>query len=457
MFVSYNPYLNKQVETFPLLSNDDLDKILFQSVQAQQIWQQTDILKRIEPIARLGNLLTANADELAVTAAEEIGKPIQQAKAEVLKCATVCNYYANNAPDLIAAETVQTEKGKVMLMHEPLGVVLGIFPWNFPYWQIIRSAVPVLAAGNSILVKPAPNMPRCALALQKLIDKSGFLQHVYATVMIDENQIATLITSDQISGVTFTGSDATGSKVAEMAGKNIKKFVLELGGSDPMIIFNDADLDTHLPEMVLARLQNNGQSCVAAKRFLVQQDIIEKFTEKLIQYLHNNLKSGNPLLADVNIGPLARVDLCQKLTHQVEQTLKAGAEVVWQMQLNESSPCFFAPVVLKNISAHTPAAKEELFGPVFGLFTFTDTDEAIAIANSTPYGLGASVFTNNEDLAVHVAKSIKCGMVSINKMVKSDTRFPFGGIKKSGIGKELGPQGLKEFTHVKTIFLNQTD
>ncbi|MFN4083441.1 MAG: aldehyde dehydrogenase family protein [Bacteroidia bacterium] len=452
MFISNNPYTNTHLKIYELLSSEQLNLKLQNTVNAQPTWQEIPLKERLIYIENIGKLLLKHADELAKLASAEIGKPVSQAKAEVLKCATVCSYYLNEAEKQLAPQLENTEKGLVKLLFEPMGVILGIFPWNFPYWQIIRSAIPVITSGNTMLIKPAPNMPQCALALQDIINNSGLPEHVLQTVMINEEQIARLIANDNIAGVTLTGSDAAGSKVAEIAGRNIKKTVLELGGSDPLIILNDADLDKHIPEIALARLQNNGQSCVASKRFLVQKDIKDAFLNKLVEHLQT-LKIGDPQLPETQVGPLARIDLKVKLEQQVKISVQMGANIFWQMPHNVTSPCFYAPLILTDIPDDAPAATEELFGPVFSIFSFNDINEAIAIANNSPYGLGASIFSQNNDIAMHIAEKLKCGIVSINKMVKSDARFPFGGVKKSGIGKELGSYGLKEFVNLKTVML----
>lgn len=452
-FVSQNPFSNEVLRNYPFLQQNELENVIQSVYNAQQQWQKVPIKNRVEPLIKLEELLKQEADALALLAAQEIGKPIAQAKLEVLKCITLCTYYRQHAEEFLKPKVTQTEKGTVHQRYQPMGVVLGIFPWNFPFWQILRSAIPVALAGNAMLIKPAPNMPQCALALQKLIDKAGFMPNVLQTIFISVPQTEALIADKRIAAVTLTGSDAAGSAVAEISGKHIKKTVLELGGSDPLIILNDADIEKHLPTIVLARIQNNGQSCVAAKRLLVQAEIKEKFIIALVNYC-KCITTGNPTDSAVQIGPLARPDLKQKLQQQVAESVKMGAKIIWQGQSNISSNCFFEPTILDEIPVNAPAATQELFGPVFSLFTFNTIDEAIALANNTPYGLGACIFTKNTELALQMAEQIKCGMVHINQMVKSDVRFPFGGTKQSGYGKELGENGLKEFCNIKTIWVD---
>lgn len=451
-FISQNPFTNEVLKSYPCLLPTELAQAVELAFTAQQQWQMVSIKNRVAVLTKLEQLLKQEADALALLAAQEIGKPIAQAKLEVLKCITLCTYYRDNAEELLKPQITQTEKGTVHQLYQPMGVVLGIFPWNFPFWQILRSAIPVAMAGNAMLIKPAPNMPQCALALQNLLDKAGFMPNVLQTIFIDVPQTEQLIADKRIAAVTLTGSDAAGSAVAQISGKHIKKTVLELGGSDPLIILNDADIEKYLPTIVLARIQNNGQSCVAAKRLLVQAEIKEKFTNALIDYC-KSITTGNPTNHQVQVGPLARPDLKLKLQQQVDESVNKGAKIIWQAQSNIASNCFFEPTILDDIPSDAPAATQEIFGPVFSLFTFNTIEEAIALANQTPYGLGASIFTTNNDLALQMAQQIQCGMVHINQMVKSDVRFPFGGTKQSGYGKELGENGLKEFCHIKTVWV----
>jgi succinate-semialdehyde dehydrogenase/glutarate-semialdehyde dehydrogenase len=452
-FVSQNPFTNEVLNTYTCLQQNELEQFLQFAYNAQQKWQKIPVKERLAPLVKLEELLKQEADALALLAAQEIGKPIAQARLEVLKCITLCTYYCQHAEEILKPKVTHTDKGNVHQLYEPMGVVLGIFPWNFPFWQILRSAIPVAIGGNAMLIKPAPNMPQCALALQALIDKAGFIPNVLQTIFITVPQTEMLIADKRIAAVTLTGSDAAGSAVAQISGKYIKKTVLELGGSDPLIILNDADIEKHLPEIVLARIQNNGQSCVAAKRLLVHEEIKEKFTNSLINYC-KTIITGNPTNPTVQMGPLARPDLKQKLEMQVNESVKMGAKIIWQGQSNCSSPSFFNLTILDEIPFDAPAAMQELFGPVFSLFSFNNIDEAITLANRTPYGLGASIFTENIELAMQMATRIQCGMVHINQMVKSDVRFPFGGTKQSGYGKELGENGLKEFCNIKTIWVN---
>jgi len=389
-FTSVNPYNGNLLATYSFLQKEELVTVLNQADLAQQKWVQAPIKQRLQCLITLETQLLQHTDRLAQLAALEIGKPITQAKAEVLKCISLCQYYAEHAEKILTPEMHYTEKGNVQICFEPMGVVLGIFPWNFPYWQVLRSLLPTVVSGNGMLIKPAPNMPQCALALQHILNACGFEPNLINTVFIDEEQIAKLIEDDKIAAVTLTGSNKAGSTVAAIAGKNIKKTVLELGGSDPMIIFDDADLERHIDEMAMARFQNNGQTCVAAKRFLVQENIAELFTQKLIEAI-KKYKVGNPLHNDTVIGPLARKDLTLKLNEQVNETIKKGATLLWQMNVDETSECFYAPAILSNIPSGSSAYTEELFGPVVSLFTFKDINQAAHIANNTMYGLGAAI------------------------------------------------------------------
>jgi len=350
-------------------------------------------------------------------------------------------------------QTSIAETGKtVELQYQPLGIVLGIFPWNFPYWQIIRSAVPTVIAGNAMLVKPAPNTPRCALALVKLIEQcdlpAGLIQFIFA----NESQIAKLLSDDRIQAATLTGSEKAGSAVASTAAKHIKKSVLELGGSDPFIVLPNANIETTLNTAITARFQNNGQSCIAAKRFIVHQSIADIFLAGLISRIQQ-LNIGNPLLANTDIGPVARKDLMEKLASQVETSLNQGAQLLYQSTLQSNSKgYFYPPTILGNITPDCLAWHEELFGPVISFYTFEHIEQAIDIANATSFGLGASIWGSDTENAKSIAHQIESGQVFINEMVKSQPTHPFGGVKKSGYGRELGPFGLYEFCNIKTVW-----
>ena len=454
-YASINPFTEAKLQEYSFIHFDEANQLLNQSIISFQLWRKKSFDARAKPIIKLSELLIENADSLARIASEEMGKIVSQARSEIIKSANLCAYYAIHSGPLLEPEIHQIEEEtELRISFEPLGVILGIYPWNFPFWQIIRSAAPILMSGNVILVKPAPNVPQTSLALQKIIDQCGFPEGTFRTIFADEELVANLISDDRIAGTTLTGSEDAGSKVAAQSGKYIKPHVLELGGSDPCIILKDAPLDELMEQIVFARFQNNGQSCVAAKRFLVQAEIAEEFIQKLITAM-DKLVLGNPLLPETHIGPLARFDLVQLLVQQVNDSVAAGAKMIYQSKQKPLTGFFFPPTILSNIPKDSRAYREELFGPVVSLYSFETMEEAIELANDSRFGLGACIFSKDLDLAKKMANQIESGMVSINQIVKSDSRFPFGGIKKSGYGREIGEYGLKAFCNVKTVWLKK--
>lgn len=451
-FTSRNPYTNKLLAQYSLASAEEVEHVLSSADKHQRNWKNRSISERGALVLALARLIETHHERLAELATLEMGKPIAEAKLEVLKCITACEYYASRAELILAPrKDVHTDGRTVVTVLEPLGVVLGVFPWNFPYWQIIRSAIPVVMGGNSMIVKPAPNTPQCALALQELVNQSG-LGEVIQTVFVSEEQIAPIIGDMRIKACTLTGSEKAGAAVASQAALHIKKSVLELGGSDPFIVLSDADLDLVLQHAISARFQNNGQSCIASKRYIVHQDIVQEFTNRLITETAK-LVIGDPLLPETTIGPLARLDLKQKLAQQVNQSVKAGAKIIYQAFTPDPDNCFYPPTVLSDIPTHSSAYREELFGPVLSLYSVASTKQAIELANDTEFGLGASIWTRDVEGALQLARQIESGQVFINAVTRSNAAFPFGGIKKSGYGREMGEQGMKEFCSLKTIWV----
>lgn len=452
-FKSINPFSEAHLLSFDFISDSMLENNLQQASESFKIWRNTTFAQRATCVLKLSDLLKENADELAEIACLEMGKLKSEAKAEVLKSVRLCEYYATRSADILQSKLSQSETGAtVEIKYEPLGVVLGIFPWNFPYWQVLRSAIPIIMSGNCVLIKPAPNVPQSSLALQNLLNQCGFENGVIQTIFASEKQIETLINDSRITATTLTGSEKAGSAVASLSGKNIKKSVLELGGSDPFIVLADADLEQTLTGAMQARFQNNGQSCVSAKRFIVHQNIADEFLKGLIEKMEK-LVIGNPINENVAIGPLARKDLQELLNTQVNETLSAGAIILHQIKNIPLTGFFFPPTIIGNIPKTSRAFSEELFGPVISFYTFNETEEAMALANATSYGLGASIWSKDIMQAKQIANNIESGMIYINQIVKSDARFPFGGIKKSGFGRELGEFGLREFCNVKTIWV----
>ncbi|MFY8109656.1 MAG: aldehyde dehydrogenase family protein, partial [Bacteroidia bacterium] len=449
-YESVNPFTEELLSAFDFIQADEVDIILEDAHDAFLTWRKLGFKERALYIERLAKLLRENASELAEIASIEMGKLLAHSKAEVLKSASVCDYVVAEAEKVLASKTTVIENGvEIEISYKPLGVILGIYPWNFPYWQVIRSAIPALMSGNTVLVKPAPNVPRSAIKLQTLFEKAGFPHGVIQTIFPSDELISGIIADNRIAAVTLTGSEKAGSSVASQAGKAIKPVVLELGGSDPFIIREDANLDGIMEQAIFSRFQNNGQSCVAAKRFIVHKNQIQSFQEKLIQGLEK-MKFGNPMELTTDQGPLARYDLLETLKNQVNEAIEKGAEIIYQSKEIPSKGFFHPIMVLGNIPAHSKAFKEELFGPVLSLYPFETDEEAIQIANQTKYGLGCSIWTNDLEAAKTMSEEIESGMVYINQIVKSDVRFPFGGCKQSGFGRELGEEGLKAFCMVRT-------
>lgn len=452
LYTSINPYTGLTLKSFPDKSDEELLQHLINAKEAQQRWKSLSFHERSKPVLKLAELIREQADSLALLATHEMGKPVKEAAAEVLKCISSCMYYAGNAEQILRpVSSVSDNQKLVEIHHEPMGVILGIFPWNFPYWQIMRSAIPAVMAGNAMLIKPAPNTPQSAMALQHLFYEAGFPTDLLQTVLANNEQVTMLIRHKYVAACTLTGSEQAGASIASQAALQIKKSVLELGGSDPFIVMNDADLQQAAETAITARFQNNGQSCIASKRFILQQDIAAEFLDLFIARI-SKLRLGDPSDESVQIGPLARKDLLYKLKEQVDQSVIAGAKIIYQHPAEPGKGYFFPPTVLTEIPSHAPAYKEELFGPVVSSFIFEDESDAIRIANDSIFGLGATVWTRDIATGKRMAEALECGQVFINGLVKSNAHYPFGGVKRSGFGRELGEWGLKEFCTVKTIW-----
>ncbi len=419
----------------------------------QQAWVRMPIVQRCEYIKKLADVLRKNAAKYAKIMTLEMGKPITQSKAEVEKCAGLCEFYAQTAPQFLAPEMIKTEAHKSYVRFDPLGVVLGIMPWNFPFWQVFRFAVPVIAAGNGAVLKHASNVPQCAMKIEEVFREAGFPQGLFKTLLIDSQTSSRLIESDAVDAVSLTGSTGAGESVAQMAGKHLKKCVLELGGSDPFIVLADADLDQATKVAIQARTTNTGQSCIAAKRFIVEASVAQEFEKKLTEQF-KTLKIGNPMDETVQIGPLAKAEIRDDIERQVNDAVSKGAKILSGGKKSPGKGYFFEPTLITNVNATMAIYLEETFGPVMPIIVAADRAEAVQIANSSPFGLGASVWTKNLEVAEEMAAEIESGFVAINAMVKSDARLPFGGVKKSGFGRELGSYGIKEFVNIKTVVVN---
>jgi succinate-semialdehyde dehydrogenase/glutarate-semialdehyde dehydrogenase len=383
----------------------------------------------------------------------EMGKTFVSAAGEVEKCALNCRFYAERAAEFLGDVPVATDAGRSFIRFQPLGAVLAVMPWNFPFWQVFRFAAPALMAGNVILLKHASNVPQSALTIEEIFRDAGFPEGVFQTLLITAEKVKDVLEDERVKAATLTGSESAGASLASIAGKNIKKTVLELGGSDPFIVFETADLDEAVSTAVTARIMNNGQSCIAAKRLIAVGAIGEKFEQRLVEKF-KTLKIGNPMEADTDLGPLATPDILKTLDLQVQACVKKGAKVLTGGQpLSDCPGNFYLPTILADIPPGTPADHEEFFGPVALLYRVKDIDEAIRIANSTPFGLGASIWTNDPGEIARLIQEIESGAVFVNGLVKSDPRLPFGGIKHSGYGRELGIQGIHEFVNIKTVWM----
>lgn len=427
-----------------------MQNLLKVSENTQLSWCNLSIQNRVSFLPQLAKLLLENKEEYANCITTEMHKPISQAIAEVEKCALLCNYYYENAETFLATKHIKTEASESFVTYEPLGVILGVMPWNFPFWQVFRFAVPTLIAGNTVLVKHASNVPKSAQLIQEIFEQAGFPKGCYQDLPIPGSEVANIIANPILKAVSLTGSEQAGIAVATEAGKHLKKCVLELGGSNAFIILEDANLEKTVAIAVNARMQNAGQSCIAAKRFLVHENIAEEFTDKL-KVAILNLKTGNPLDKETQIGSLARVDLAEELEVQVQKSIQMGAKLVVGGNRKDA---FYEPTILTNITTEMPVFNEETFGPVAAIITFKTLEEAIELSNQSEFGLGVSIFTQNIDFIKTKISVFNEGAVFINEMVKSDPRLPFGGIKKSGYGRELAEDGIKEFVNVKTVVIN---
>ncbi|BAU04214.1 NADP-dependent succinic semialdehyde dehydrogenase [Fischerella major NIES-592] len=448
-----NPATGELLKNFEPHSDAEIAAKLDLAQQAFEHYRQTSFSERSRWLDKAADILEQKKADLAKLMTLEMGKTYKSAIAEVEKCAWVCRYYAEHAAQFLADTYVETDATKSFVKYQPLGIILAVMPWNFPFWQVFRFAAPALMAGNVGLLKHASNVPQCALAIEEIIQKAGFPTGVFQTLLIPGAKVGDLMSDDRIKAATLTGSEPAGISLAVASAKQIKKTVLELGGSDPFIVLESADLQAAVAVATTARMLNNGQSCIAAKRFILQEAIADQF-EKLLLEKYQALKVGDPMQPDTDIGPLATPDILQDLELQVQTCVKAGAKVLIGGQpLADRPGNFFPPTMITDLSPDSAIAKEEFFGPVALLFRVPDIDEAIKLANATPFGLGASAWTTNSQEQQRFIDEIEAGAVFINGMVKSDPRIPFGGIKRSGYGRELGIQGIHEFVNIKTVWV----
>jgi succinate-semialdehyde dehydrogenase/glutarate-semialdehyde dehydrogenase len=453
MLKSINPATGEEIQVYDEMSYTEVNKIISGSDCAFLNWQKTDFQTRAKCMKNAAKVLRLMIEKWAKLITLEMGKPINQSKAEVEKCACVCDYYAVNAEKFLADKVVHTDASKSYITYRPLGVILAVMPWNFPFWQVFRFAAPNLMAGNAGALKHSSNVTGCALAIEEIFREAGFPEDIFRTLIFSSKNIKPVIENKNISAVTLTGSVPAGRAVASMAGAMLKKTVLELGGSDPYLILEDADLEKASDICVNSRLINGGQSCIAAKRFIVVEPIYNEFEELFIQKMKAK-KMGDPFNPENDLGPQAKTNLRDKLHKQVIKSLETGAKVLLGGEIPKSKGAFYPPTLLSNVFPGMPAYEEEIFGPVAAFIKVKDDEEGIRTANKTSFGLGAAVFTNNSERGERIAKErLIAGCCFVNDFVKSDPRLPFGGVKESGFGRELSFIGIKEFVNIKTVYV----
>ena len=449
---SVNPATGERIKTFDAISLKDAKKEVKKAHKAFLKWRMTSFSERKQLMLKAAEILKANKEQYAKLMTEEMGKPVREATSEVEKCAWACEFYAENAERFLKEEVVETDASRSYIRFDPLGVILAVMPWNFPFWQVFRFAAPALMAGNTGVLKHASNVPQCALAIEDVFKKAGFPDDVFKALLIDSKTTLKLVAMKEIKAVSLTGSEKAGQQIAAKAGRHLKKCVLELGGSDPFIVLEDAELDSAARSAVIARTLNTGQSCIAAKRFIVAEKVADAFVQKFKEQLEA-LKVGDPSEPGNNLGPLAREDLRAALDGQVKRAVEKGARIVTGGTVMDGKGCFYKPTILSNVRPGNPVFEEETFGPVAAIISVKDEKEAVKLANQSNYGLGASIWTKDKEKAERLAKEIESGAVFVNGVVKSDPRLPFGGIKQSGYGRELSAYGIKEFVNIKTVWV----
>ena len=456
MISSINPATEELLAEFEPWSAAQVDEAVGQVVAAQRVWRAMSIDDRSVPMRQAAELLRERAGRYGALITSEMGKPIVEAEAEVAKCALACEHYADHAAEYLADAPVATESLESYVAYQPLGTVLAIMPWNFPFWQVFRAGAPSLMAGNGIVLKHASNVPQSALATEEVIRDAGFPEGLLRTVLIAGSDTERLIDDDRIAAVTLTGSSEVGARIASLAAGRLKKQVLELGGSDPFVVLADANLDHAARTAARARNQNNGQSCIAAKRFIVEESVADEFGARFADAVRA-LRVGDPASRETNVGPLARSDLRDTLERQVAESRRMGADALVGGDRVSGRGYFYAPTILDGVTEEMPAFREETFGPVAALLRARDVDHAIGLANDSEYGLGAAVWTRDLEAAKGIARRIEAGTVFVNGLVASDPRMPMGGVKRSGYGRELGRHGIWEFTNIQTVRIGPAD
>ncbi len=449
---SVNPYTNEVIKQFEEATDEDVKDALERSEEAFQDWKNTSFKERAAIMQKAADIMEDDIEHYAYLMTLEMGKVKREAHSEIKKCASACRYFAEHAENFLKNESLPVEEGEAYIAYDPIGPVLAVMPWNFPYWQVFRFAAPNIMAGNVGILKHASSVPQVSLAIEEIFLKAGLPDHVFKSLLVGSDKINKIIDHPAVRAVTLTGSEGAGSKVGERAGKNIKKAVLELGGSDPFVVLDDADLEKAATEAVHARLINMGQSCIAAKRFIVVKEVYEDFLD-LFREKMAALKIGDPTDEENDYGPMAQESLAKELHEQVKASIKKGAKVVLGGDRPEREGAFYNPTILTDVKKGSPAYKEELFGPVATVFNVKNEKEAIKLANTSRYGLGGSVWTQDRDRGQFVARQIDSGAVYVNKMMASHPAVPFGGVKKSGFGRELSYLGIREFMNQKTIWV----
>lgn len=453
MLQSINPFNQEVIQKYKDHSQNEINHIITKADREFTKWKQTNFENRAILLCNTASILKNNIDIYSKIMTMEMGKPIRESRAEIEKCAWVCEYYAENGQKFLSPQEVKTDASKSYVTFQPLGVILAVMPWNFPFWQVFRFAAPTLMAGNVGILKHSSNVSGCALAIEQIFIDAGFPKNAFQTLLISSKKVASIIEHPAVKAVTLTGSTPAGKAVASKAGEMLKKTVLELGGSDPYIILEDADLQKAVNSCSISKLINAGQSCIAAKRFIVVESVLPKFQSLLIQNMQNVIM-GDPFDESTNIGPMARIDLRDELHQQVIKSVKLGAQLLLGGQIPPGKGAFYPPTILADVKPGMPAFDEELFGPVAAIVPAKDENDAIALANNSVFGLGAAVFTKDIARGEKIAADkLEAGSCFVNDFVKSDPRLPFGGIKQSGYGRELSDFGIREFVNIKTVYL----
>ena len=454
--LTINPATEEPIKEYPVMSSGDVESAILSTDKAQQKWATYSYERRAEALQNAAEILRNRKEEWAELMAREMGKPVTAGEAEAEKCAWVCDYYADNGGGFLADDPVEMEAEKSYVTYQPLGVLLAVMPWNYPFWQVFRFGAGALMAGNGFLIKHAPNTTGCGLALESIFKEAGFPEDLVRTLVVNVSQVEGVIHDERIKAVTVTGSTRAGKAVAAQAGSALKKCVLELGGSDPFLVMEDANLEKAIKVAAKARMLNSGQSCIAAKRFLVADGLYDDFVEGLVDHFRT-LTMGDPLKRETDVGPQARHDLRKNLHRQVAESIARGAKDVMGATIPDQPGYYYPPTILTDVEEGMPVFDEEVFGPVASVIRFKDEEEAITLANNTEYGLGAAVFSEDLERAEKLGREhLNCGCSFINDFVKSDPRMPFGGIKASGYGCELGKIGIKEFTNPKSVAVTKS-